>query len=438
MRADETGAGGTTAGAHPPGSGQERPTASAARCRQAAPLSRRTIVASDNTDGDDAMFNHPRPQNFRPRAVLAAFGAASLLLVSAPGAMAAHEDEARPYPYSAQVETADVRGPSIRRFEVDPVARLVPGRVIDFRVRGTPGSEVWVQIEGASHAESLREIKPGVYQGSYTISTVDQIVPESRAIAQMRHNRRIDTASLNEPIVKGARWQPVVTAPLQIDRLSVQHTGERRVGSVVHVRLEGTAGGRAWAQLPGTGAPRIDLTEVRPGQYRASYTVQRRDRLDTDGALNAWLRVGERTTTASIADALDEKRGGGWRNRDLADCARCGTVVDIEVKQVDDNNNVAGTVAGGLIGAIVGSQIGGGDGRKVAGIAGAVGGALLGREIEKRNGRDEVYDVAVRLTDGHMETVRYEDPPPFRVGDRVRVEPDGLQIADTNERRERR
>lgn len=45
----------------------------------------------------------------------------------------------------------------------------------------------------------------------------------------------------------------------------------------------------------------------------------------------------------------------------------------------------AGTVLGGLVGAGVGSQIGGGHGRTAMALVGAIGGALLGNQIEASN-----------------------------------------------------
>jgi outer membrane lipoprotein SlyB len=95
---------------------------------------------------------------------------------------------------------------------------------------------------------------------------------------------------------------------------------------------------------------------------------------------------------------------------------------------VDGDGKVLGTVAGGVLGAVVGSQFGGGDGRKLAGVAGAVGGALLGREIQRRHDQRTQYEVVVRQNDGLQRSVVFTEPPNFRVGDRVRVVGDTLEL----------
>jgi len=70
---------------------------------------------------------------------------------------------------------------------------------------------------------------------------------------------------------------------------------------------------------------------------------------------------------------------------------------------------------------VLGSQVGGGDGRKAAGVAGAVGGALIGREIDKRNDRRDHYEVLLSMADGRQEMLTLEDAPQVKVGDRVRL-----------------
>jgi outer membrane lipoprotein SlyB len=74
-----------------------------------------------------------------------------------------------------------------------------------------------------------------------------------------------------------------------------------------------------------------------------------------------------------------------------------------------------------LIGAIVGSQFGSGDGRRAAGILGAVGGAIAGREIERNYAKRTHYELVVRLDSGAARTRRFDARPPFQVGDRVRL-----------------
>ena len=70
--------------------------------------------------------------------------------------------------------------------------------------------------------------------------------------------------------------------------------------------------------------------------------------------------------------------------------------------------------------------MGAGRGTTVAEIAGAVGGAMAGNEIEKRVNKSKHYDVTVRLQGGGVQTVSYSTEPAFKVGDRIKVENDLL------------
>ena len=81
------------------------------------------------------------------------------------------------------------------------------------------------------------------------------------------------------------------------------------------------------------------------------------------------------------------------------------------------------------LGGVLGHQVGGGRGRDVATVAGAVGGAVLGNQVEKNNRSSRSYDVRVRMEDNTFSTVRYNVEPNVRIGDKVRVE-EGRLVRD--------
>ncbi|HLD14434.1 MAG TPA: glycine zipper 2TM domain-containing protein, partial [Burkholderiales bacterium] len=81
----------------------------------------------------------------------------------------------------------------------------------------------------------------------------------------------------------------------------------------------------------------------------------------------------------------------------------------------------AGAIIGGIAGAAVGSQIGKGDGRRLATIAGAAGGAVAGNEIEKNSKKSAHYKIAVRMENGSVRTFTQRNDPGFRPGENVRV-----------------
>jgi outer membrane lipoprotein SlyB len=90
----------------------------------------------------------------------------------------------------------------------------------------------------------------------------------------------------------------------------------------------------------------------------------------------------------------------------------------------------AGAVIGGVVGGVAGHQIGGGDGRKLATVAGAVGGAAVGHQVEKRRNTEVTgYRIDVRLDNGSSTSVTLADAGGYASGQRVRVLNGSLQPA---------
>jgi uncharacterized protein YcfJ len=104
---------------------------------------------------------------------------------------------------------------------------------------------------------------------------------------------------------------------------------------------------------------------------------------------------------------------------------------------VKDEKRIAGTAIGAVVGGVIGNQVGGGDGKKIATAAGAVGGAYAGNRIQK-NMQDKntvtsteqdcrtVYDKSEKqngyevtyVVDGRERTVHMDHDP----GSRLRME----------------
>ena len=101
-----------------------------------------------------------------------------------------------------------------------------------------------------------------------------------------------------------------------------------------------------------------------------------------------------------------------------------GQVTRVEMVRGERSSGTIGTVAGGVVGGVAGNQVGGGTGRTVATVAGAIGGALIGRAIEQNTRRpdEDHYRVTVRMEDNSVRTFEYRDAPNIREGERVRVE----------------
>lgn len=325
-------------------------------------------------------------------------------------------------PVAAQTAVrADV--PRVTAFDVRPLDRIEAGAELEFTVWGTAGAEATLSIDGAQRLLRLYESSPGVYQGIYTIGVRDRITPDARVTANLRRGNVVGTALLDEALLRGWTPPPVVVGDVpRIERFTVTHGGERRIGAPIHLTLIGTPGARVTAHLPGATQRRVLLREVRAGEYVGTYVVQSNDRLEADEPVLARMRVGDRVVTTRLENALDRARLQ-YSAADPALCVNCGKVVAINRIEIDgDGRYIGGTVAGGVLGAVIGRQIGSGDGRTAAGVVGAVGGALIGREIERRNDRQEAFEVVIQMSNGQRQAVVYEDPPPVQVGDNVRVD----------------
>ena len=107
--------------------------------------------------------------------------------------------------------------------------------------------------------------------------------------------------------------------------------------------------------------------------------------------------------------------------------ARTGTVETI--RQVDRQRYAPGTgaVTGALIGGGLGSIAGGGWGKAAAVIVGAVGGGIVGNELQK-NQTELIWEIGIRYDDGGYGTITQAQSPGLRIGDRVRVTDTGLEL----------
>jgi outer membrane lipoprotein SlyB len=95
--------------------------------------------------------------------------------------------------------------PRVQRFDVRGSDDLGPGHELRFTVAGTPGARVEVQIAGTSGIFTLPEVRPGEYDGVYTIRRGDNIAPDASVTATIKSNGRYSTATLGQPLLAGGR-----------------------------------------------------------------------------------------------------------------------------------------------------------------------------------------------------------------------------------------
>lgn len=318
--------------------------------------------------------------------------------------------------------------PAIRSFAVDQVAELAPGTELIFRVNASSGGAVQIDIDGVANPLGLAETSVGQYAGAYTISIRDKIGPDSRVQATLRLDARQTTLTLGQTLLTEAAHAKAIAVAYpqpQLTRIETRNTGAVTGGHELSFLVNGTAGGSVQVSLDG-GKTLIPLAEERSGRYGGRYTVKTRDLFsDATPALFS-LTIADKTTRATKPLASGAITPVALVEPAPAACVACGVVASVQQIKVKGKPNYLGAIAGGVAGAALGNQVGKGDGRTAATMIGAVGGAVAGREIEKNVRSGTYYDVAVKLDDGSIRTVRYEKDPGFAVGAKVRL--DGEQL----------
>lgn len=90
----------------------------------------------------------------------------------------------------------------------------------------------------------------------------------------------------------------------------------------------------------------------------------------------------------------------------------CKDVVVTRQKPVQDQHKIAGTAIGAVVGGLLGSQVGGGNGKKLATVAGAVGGGYAGNKVQENMQANDTYSTTETrcstVTDTSEKVVGYD------------------------------
>lgn len=107
------------------------------------------------------------------------------------------------------VAAAPPVGLKIDRFTVAPVDKLEPGAELRFTLNGAPGGTADFDIPGVINNVAMREVRPGVYEGAYTIRRLDNLAPSRPVVATLRVGDRTVTSTLTQPLMADAK-PPVI------------------------------------------------------------------------------------------------------------------------------------------------------------------------------------------------------------------------------------
>ena len=128
---------------------------------------------------------------------------------------------------------------------------------------------------------------------------------------------------------------------------------------------------------------------LRPGQYPSLTAMGMNDRISSIRPVGANMRFADSAYAPMPVVAQDFRRRGNERMHEadvtsaravLGSPAQRCWVTREQVSQPSGGVNVPGAAFGAIVGGILGHQIGGGSGKQIATVGGAVGGAALGSQ----------------------------------------------------------
>lgn len=253
-------------------------------------------------------------------------------------------------------------GVAIERFVMRPMGRLEAGRELRFRLVGAPGGDAWLDIPGVIRGVDLTEVRPGVYEGSYTIRRRDDLDAFRNTVATLRNGNQRATARVD---VRGEDRDSAGRdeRPPQITELTPGHgdrvtdRGERRMRIGARLSDEGTGIDPASVRMRVNGRDvtadaRVSPEEVHyradlePGRYTVEVTA--RDQAGNP-ATRGWTfhvvgdRVGEVSTELPLQITSHSNNMVIDANGNLVIHGRTGPHAQVRVN-VDAVANLAGVL----------------------------------------------------------------------------------------------
>lgn len=221
--------------------------------------------------------------------------------------------------------------PEIERFVMRPAGSIRPGQELRFRLVGEPGANAWINIPGVTRRMELREQRPGVYVGNYTVRRGDNLNAFERSIATLEKGNRRDTERV---AVRGGRDDddnqardrvaPVVSDLSPADGGRVDERGRVRISA--RVTDAGSGIDNKSVRL------RIDGQDVSDRARLRDDTVHYRDN----------LAPGRHTAELLVRDEAGNATRQAWNFRVVDRDRRAGRDLTLQVTSHRDNAVVDG------------------------------------------------------------------------------------------------
>lgn len=215
-------------------------------------------------------------------------------------------------PYAASAQSINSRNaPQISNFQIDISEQIAPGSDIDFSLEGTPKGNASVRLGGIKKNIVLREVEPGVYEGTYTLSRRDKLSSPATARATLRGRkgstivtRTLTTAAAAPVAAPAAPAAPAAsTAAPTIERFVVSPVARIEPGAELRFAAVGTPGAKASLTIDGV-VQDVPLREVRPGRYEGAYTIRQNDNFPPSLNIVSIFEMNGKVTRSKLNQAL--------------------------------------------------------------------------------------------------------------------------------------
>jgi outer membrane lipoprotein SlyB len=233
-------------------------------------------------------------------------------------------------------------------------------------------------------------------------------------------------------VVTSTMALPISGSRPSVEGFDLERVESLAVGVPLNFSVFGSPGAAVTLSIEG-GGRQIDLPETRPGIYEGTYVLDGRDSVRADSRVVAMLQRDGQVARSTLAEPLLlEHLAPPWAGITTAQaspvpprpgppCADCAVVESMRTVNAPPRGGWAGSVTGAIAGAIIANQGAAARDRPWMRWLGALGGGLVGREVERQVARRERFEVVLRLPDGSALIRSYDSAPAFKTGDTVSV-----------------
>ena len=226
--------------------------------------------------------------------------AAAALMVLAPlGAVVVSQPAAAQY--APQYRVAEAAPGRITNMALNSDGGLRPGATLRVQVYATPDARWATATLGDSGVRvALRERAPGEYVGTHVIRRSERIDPHQAMTVRAGWGEGPVTVAFDyPPAFQALAMGAGPAAATTVNSFAMSPSDDLQPGQVLHFRVEGTPGARAFVEVPQV-VRGLPLREVRPGLYVGHYTLRRRDDPDAFRDARVVLRNGDQRTVARL------------------------------------------------------------------------------------------------------------------------------------------